>query len=298
MKIKTIQDVKTIPKTKICKVVNMGHIVEVMCMDKLNRDGLPITKLNKHEYVINATGEVQEYQHTENRTQNKDNLRKTFKKIRHLINYNFQGNKNELAFTITYAENMTDVKRLYSDFKKFFLRLRYKYPNVDYLNVVEPQERGAWHCHVLLKFNDVSNIYIPNKEIAELWGQGFVTVKAIRQDVDNMGAYLSAYLGDIELNDDNMHEYASKNVEVKEVELQGKKKRFVKGGRLHLYPTGMNIYRKSKGILIPEESWVEYQEVKKIVGNGTPHYSKTIDIVDDNNISINSITYEQYNLKR
>jgi hypothetical protein len=77
----------------------MNHLVEVMYMKNSNRDGLPITKISKDEYILDGTGEIFEYEHTENRTQNKDNLRKTFKNLRHLINYNFGNSSNELAFT-------------------------------------------------------------------------------------------------------------------------------------------------------------------------------------------------------
>jgi hypothetical protein len=284
----------------------MGNIKEIMYIEKLNTAGFPIKKISKNEYVILDTGEIKEYQtHAENRSQSKGELRKTFKKIRNLINTNFVGNKNELMFTVTYAENMIDTKRLYVDFEKFIKRLRYKYPNIDYMSIVEPQERGAWHCHILLKFNDLKKVYIPNKEIAELWGHGFVKVKAIGKNVDNLGAYLSAYLGDIELNENNADDLLKEGVIMpgskltfKEVEIQGKTKRFIKGGRLNLYPSGMNIYRCSRGIRPPNIVYMQYDEAKKIVGALTPNYSKTINILDDSENIINSITYENYNMKR
>lgn len=302
-------DLKVIPSSKLVKYTDMGNLKEIMYIEKLNLKGVDITKLNKNEYIVNSTGEILEYQHTDNRSQNKDNLRKTFKKIRHLINNNFGGASNELAFTITYKENMTDTKRLYDDFRKFIMRLKYKYSDVEYLSVVEPQGRGSWHCHVLLKFTEHEKIYIPNKEVAELWGKGFVSVKAIRKDVDNLGAYLSAYLGDIEVNNDNLAELIYLDIvkpgqalNIKEVEVDGIKKKFIKGGRLHLYPTGMNIYRKSKGIKEPESKYVPYSFVKKIVGNATPNYSSTLTILDDSSEEfteiVNTITYEQYNMKR
>ncbi|MGW7157742.1 rolling circle replication-associated protein, partial [Streptomyces sp. NPDC054887] len=62
---------------------------------------------------------------------------------------------------MTYKKNMTDTKKLYSDFQNFIDRLRYKYKkesSIDYLSVVEPQGRGAWHCHVLMRFNDLDKI--------------------------------------------------------------------------------------------------------------------------------------------
>lgn len=298
MKIEKIEGYREIPNTKKVKVIKMNHLVEVMYMKNINRDGLPITKISKDEYILDGTGEIFEYEHTENRTQNKDNLRKTFKKLRHLINYNFGNSSNELAFTITYADNMKDTKQLYKDFDKFMKKIKYKYKDVDYINVVEPQGRGAWHCHVLLKFNDYKKIYIPNKEIAEYWGNGFVKVKAIKQNVDNLGAYLSAYLGDISVDEINPSDFVGKTLNIKEVEVEGVKKKIIKGGRLYLYPTGMQIYRKSRGIKEPTEEWMEYQEIKKIVGNTTPNYSQTIDIFDDECNQLNTIIYEHYNLKR
>lgn len=295
MRIEKTQDIMPIPDRKKVKVCDMGHIKEIMYIEHMNDEGFPITKISKTEYVVNETGEVKEYNLNENRSQNKDSLRKTFKHLRHLINYNFGGKNNELAFTITYKENMTDYKRLYKDFEKFFKRLKYKYGNIDYLNVVEPQGRGAWHCHILLRFNDLEKVYIPNKEISQLWGNGFVKVKAIRKDVDNLGAYLSAYLGDVELNDET-----SKTCHgtIKEVEIDGKKKKFIKGGRLHLYPSGMNIFRKSKGIKSPPEEWMRYEDAKKIVGAVTPNYFSALNLYDDDGQIINTIVYQNYNMKR
>lgn len=295
--------VDDIHKDKLVKVTDMGHIKEIMSLDKpcLTPN---ITKINKDMFMCNDTGEVREYKHTENRKQNVDNLRRTFKKIRHIINYNFGCRDNELAFTLTYDENMTDNNRLYNDFKKFFMRLRYRYgKDIDYFNVVEPQGRGAWHCHVLLRFNALKKIYIPNQEIAQMWGGGFVTVKAIEKDVDNLGAYLSAYLGDIELTAENRKVISEccpdvKEFEVKTVEVDGIEKKFIKGGRLHLYPTGMNIYRKSRGIKEPESTYMPYSEAKKIVGSSTPNYQSMVVVLDDDDNEVNRIIYEQYNLKR
>lgn len=306
VKIRKNEGLSEIPGKKTVTLTQMGNINEIMYIENYNTKGLPITRLSKTEYVINATGEIMLYKNdSENRADNKDSLRKTFKKIRELINTNFTGQKNELCFTITYKENMTDTKRLYRDYQNFMDRLRYKYSNIDYISVVEPQGRGAWHMHVLLRFNDVEKIYIPNKEIEELWGKGFTKVKAIRSDVDNMGAYLSAYLGDVELKENNISQMVEEGIlqvgqafEIKEVEVQGEKKKFIKGGRLHLYPLGMNIYRKSEGILYPSKERMSYQEAKKIVGVGAPNYSTNVKIFNEQDESLNTIVYEQYNTKR
>lgn len=72
------------------------------------------------------------------------------------------------------------------------------------MSIVKPQERGAWHCHILLKFNLVNEIWISSPEIEKMWGNGSARVKAINSNVGNLGKYLSAYLGDIEYNPENL----------------------------------------------------------------------------------------------
>mgnify|MGYP001178162003 CR=1 FL=1 len=278
-------------------VTEMNHIVEVQHMRKMNRQA-HIKKLDKDRYVDLQTGEIKEFKHIENRSDSYNSLRQTFKKLRYLINANFEGKPNELHVILTYKENMTDTKRLYSDFDKFMKRLRYKYRNessIDYISVVEPQERGAWHSHLLLRFNDLEKIYIPNEELASLWEQGFTKTKSLK-NVDNIGAYLSAYLTDVELTDENVIKAISDKTAIKIVQVEGQQKKFIKGGRLHLYPPGMNLFRKSRGIVYPERQRMKHKEVKKVVGSAKPTYSKSIEI--EKNDFQNTITYEQYNLKR
>lgn len=282
-----------IPTDDLVTVTKMHHIVEVQHMEKINTTN-HIKKLDKDRYVDLKTGEIKEFSHIENRSESANSLRQTFKKLRYLINNNFIGGGNELHVTLTYAENMTDVNKLYNDFRKFMQRLKYQYKNIstiDYISVIEPQARGAWHSHLLLRFNDINRVYIPNADLANIWGHGFVTVKSLKE-VDNIGAYLSAYLTDIELTDDTYNFLLEDGVKLKEVD----GKRYIKGGRLHLYPPGMNLYRKSKGIMYPKRQRIKYGDIKKIVGCAKPHYLKKIEVKD--NDFENTITYEQYNLMR
>jgi hypothetical protein len=65
-----------------------------------------------------------------------------------------------------------------------------------------------------------------------------------------------------------------------------------------MYPPGMNMYRKSKGILHPERKVMKIEDIKKIVGSAQPHYVKTFEMLDDNEEHFNTLTYNQYNLKR
>lgn len=285
-----------IKPTSVVTLTEMGHISEIQRMERQNQQQT-IRKISKDEYVVLETGEIKEFNHIENRSQSMNSLRQTFKKLRYLINNNFVGAKNELHMTLTYEENMTDTERLYADFKRFMMRLKRKYKgqSIDYLNVIEPQERGAWHCHLLIRFNDVGSIFIENKKIAEMWEQGFVTIRSLAE-VDNIGAYLSAYLSDVELTDETEPLAYTDGTEIVEKTVEGQKKKFIKGGRLHMYPPSMKLYRKSRGIVPPTRKRMTYEDAKKAVGSAQPHYSKTYDILTDD--FKNTIHFEQYNSKR
>lgn len=274
-------------------VTDMGHLIEVQHMQRRNSE-CHIRKIDAERYILLETGEIFEYNKIENRSESQNSLRQTFKKLRHLINTNFTGKPNELFVTFTFAKDSYDPKMVYEDFNKFIKRLKYRFKDsstIDYINVLEPHASGQFHSHMLIRFNDLQKIYIPNQEMAELWSHGFVTIKSLK-DVDNIGAYVSAYLADLEIPDG----YDNQNMEVMIKRVDGKDKKFLKGGRLAFYPPGMNIYRKSKGIIPPVIENMSYKNAQKKVGSAKPHFKKSYSVEREN--FKNTITIEQYNLKR
>lgn len=284
----------------VVKVTTMNHIVEVQYMEKVNSE-VHIRKIDAERYVDLRTGEVKEFERTENRSQGENSLRKTFNRLRELINTNFNGSPNELFITLTYRGELQtrDTKRVYEDFKNFMKRLKYKYKDettIDYINVLEPHASGNFHMHVLLRFNDLNKIFIPNEELAETWGNGFVSIQSLK-DVDNIGAYISAYLADIELPEDKANNLEG-HPDLVEKDVQGQKKKFLKGARLVFYPTGVNIYRKSKGIREPIKEKMSYKEAQKKVGCAKPNFKYGIELNDTEKEFKNTLIKEQYNLKR
>ena len=160
---------KDIKDTSMVTLTTMGHIFEIQYMEKKNCK-LHIKKISKDEYIELQTGEIKEFNKTDKRSESINSLRQTFKKLRYLINANFQGKTNELFITLTYAQPdgkpITDKDKVYIDFKKFIKKLRYKYKDkttIDFINILEPQETGSWHCHVLIKFNQLQYIYQGNQ---------------------------------------------------------------------------------------------------------------------------------------
>lgn len=293
---------KKIKPSKNVRLKRMQNVIEITSIEKSTGGLDQIRKLSKTEYLVVETGEIKEYSLSENKSQNIASLKKTFRHIRDLINNSFRGAGNEKHITLTYrqenGEPMTDLDRLYRDFKKFWKKFKRRYgDDVDYLSVVEPHQSGQWHCHVLVRFNGCEQMYLPNSEIEELWGQGFTKTRATDK-VDNMGAYLTAYLTDVELTSENSVKAHVEGSELKVIEVEGQTKAFIKGGRVHYYPSGMNIVRHSRGIKPPDIEEMTYKQAKKIVGDTTPNYSTTTIIYGDDDQKLNQITYEQYNLKR
>lgn len=283
-------------------VKKMGNVVDITYLQRKNTD-ISILKVDNDRYINLETGELKEFQHFISRADDLRFFSQSLRHLREIINTNVTNSNNALWVTLTYAENMTDTKRLYDDFKKFFKRLRYKYSDyhIEYIAAMEPQARGAWHCHLILLFDTLAP-FIPNNTLADIWGLGYVKVKALT-DIDNPGAYLTAYLGDMEMleaEECGVFNGQGKCKVVDMIEENGKhvSKAIIKGARLHLYPPKFNIYRCSKGIKKPESVLMPYDEALTIVDGLNPTYEQSFHIVDNNNDVCNEVYKASYNKKR
>lgn len=283
-----------------CKYVSAGNSVMLMSADHRNRIAR-IRKIDSDRYTVISSGEVKEFEHWENRADGKNSLRKSVQKLRDLINSNCTESENLLWLTLTYAENMTDVKRLYRDWDKFWKRMKYhlKSESVDipeYIDVIEPQARGAWHHHVFLIWNHKAP-FIPNDKVSSIWSHGFCKTKSV-SSVDNIGAYFSAYLCNLPVEE--CENYSSGSVIEAEVPEDGKKvtKKFVKGARLDLYPKGVRFYRTSRGIKNPDIEYMPLCDAEKRVDGLKPQYRTAFLLTDeDSSLSI-TVVKTYYNKRR
>lgn len=234
-----------------------GNITEIIYSQKRHRVGL-IKKLDKNTYVDTRDGEVKVFKHHDNRLDDTKSVRRSLSDGRDMINANIVDPRKWLMITLTYAENMTDPKKLYNDFKNFWhKKFCVAYPTAyKYIQAVEPQGRGAWHCHLLAGFSDIPP-FISNDVVRDMWGHGFVKVKKMN-NVDNVGAYLSAYLADLPIDDAERLNLVKegKIIDADTLDDDGKtiKKKFVKGARMSLYPSGMHIFRWSRNCDKPKRS--------------------------------------------
>lgn len=289
-----------------CKVTTMGNILEVVTMQKPVSPP-PIRKIDADHYVDLRTGEVFDFERGDTRADSLQGIRRTLAHIRNLVNTNVTEPDNVRWVTLTYAENMTDTKRLYRDYEKFWKKFLYwckrnGISKPEYINVIEPQGRGAWHCHVFFIWDEKAP-YIPNNEVLQpMWGHGFTKIKALT-DVDNVGAYFSAYLADMPLDEYEKLSCARLDVQSVEKEFTNddgltKTKKFVKGGRLVLYPAKMNIVRKSSGIKVAVPESMTYDEARKKVSSAKLTYSRSYEVVGDDDVAVNVVTKAYYNCKR
>lgn len=265
-----------------------GRQVEVS-FSQFKSSGGHIQKVDKDHYINLVSGEFCECQHTESRADSADTVRRSMKKARDIINTNCIFPSKLRWITLTYAENMQDKDRLYSDFQKFVQRLQRKIGKFEYIAAAEPQGRGAWHMHVLLIFSDEAP-FLENKLIADTWQQGFVNVKAVT-DVSNVGAYLSAYMADVELDPQN-----PVPGEIVEREVDGQKKKFIKGARLKWYPPGMNIFRYSRGIERPQAEKMAYRAAQSKLEGFKRTYS-TVNCISDEQKKFMSMCIKEFYFK-
>lgn len=297
------------------KVTIMGNITEVLTCERQSA-GSPCRKIDKDHYLDLRSGELCDYEHSKNRGENLHGIRHTLNCIRALINTNVAEPLNCRWVTLTYRQEenvpMTDTKRLQKDYEKFWKRFCYwcktnGFEKPDYISVIEPQGSGAWHVHAFFIWRSKAP-FIPNDKMAELWGQGFTKTKQ-PQDCDNVGAYFSAYLGDMPLDEvENMSEdkqllsfSASGLIDEKEFQDDAgtfKKKKFVKGGRLFLYPPGMNIIRTSRGVKRPQVEYMSREQAQKKVSSAKETFSCAFEIVSDDGQIVNRISKAYYNSKR
>lgn len=264
LKIKTLEEHSRPKDHEEIRVKEMGNVIELMHSERKNYE-IFIKKISDDEYIDLRTGEVKQCNKIDNRAGNLNSVRQSLGRLRDLLNTNITDVSKCRWVTLTYAENMTDPKRLYEDFKKFNMRMRYKGFKYEYIVCMEPQGRGAWHAHLVMIFDDKAP-YIDNKFMADTWGHGFTTTKKL-EDVDNVGAYLTAYLGDMDMLEfQNLSEEEQNGMKIfgiKEVEVDGVSKSILKGARLHMYPPKFNLYRASRGIKKPVVSYETEKEAQK-----------------------------------
>jgi hypothetical protein len=223
---------------KYIQVIDCHNTVIVNHCPFAKKEEATTLKIDDDFYLVPSTGEVKKYNKSEVKTDNLHSLRKSFNRLKTVINCNYDDPASIRFITLTYAENMTDNKRLSRDLEHFWRNMKRRYGQFEYIYVKEKQQRGAWHIHAILFFPGKAP-FMENSEashpLRDAWGHGFVNVRAFRSDINNLGNYLCAYLTD---------------------DFQNSKK----GARLENYESGIRLFNCSKGVKRPEVKEVTYED--------------------------------------
>lgn len=293
------------PKLKandLVTVTSMGDILEVKYLSHRNCSPT-VKKLDKDHYLIVSTGEVIVVDHNDHRSECVHSLATTFKNLRELINCNYSHShpENLLWLTLTFAENEKDPNVFAHCFDIFWKRMKRYFEKNDisvpkYITCVEPQSRGAWHGHMLLFFDKPAPFISNNDVLEKKWEWGFTKISRL-DNISNVGAYLTAYLTDLPLNElDSINVNTSICTDVKEIQGVDCDKKFIKGGRLHLYPTGMKLYRASTGLNHPVKSVKTYEKASEMVKclNGKLCYERHVLLEDSESDFSSIVSVQQY----
>lgn len=233
------------------KVMKYGKHLDIIACDSQNDKKPHCKKLADGTYVNTVTGEFLTAQKFENRNDSFYLLRKSADQLYKFIHMNFYNNTGYHA-VLTYSTPPVNTKEVYHDFKIFWQKIRYRYPSLGYISVLEPNQRGIWHLHVLLR--DMKNPYsfISFHDIRECWQKGIIYISKMHKKVD-YGNYFRK-----KINRSN--------------EL------------LKLYEPGVRYFRHSRNIVKPLSYKTSISTIEDIIESGN------YEVVDQYSLSVNQIS--------
>ena len=163
------------------KAVVSGDIVEVYEYKKAILQGYDINEYHGCGRGFQATEE-------DKHINRKKTLHRARRDLRRLVNCNIA--EYSKFVTLTFGEDVRDIRKANYEFKKFKQRLETKIDKkLQYVCVIEFMQNGRVHYHCVM-FNLP---YIKNKVLADIWGNGYVKINKI-DSVDNVGAYVCKYM--------------------------------------------------------------------------------------------------------
>lgn len=248
------------------KIIQSGDIIEIYDYSDGYLKGFTNNKVD--------TGRKEDYKSENYAEHRKQALSRAKRNLRRLINSNVGQYGKEFTakfLTLTFKDNISDLTIANYEFEKFIKRVNYnvfksKKANLKYTAVIEYQERGAIHYHIII----YNMPYVHWDKLLDLWDRdykGGIWINKI-ESIDNVGAYVSEYLGDSEKGQGH---------DVKDDRLEGRKSYFSSRGLF-------------KPIEITDKKIVE--QVSTALPSHTLKYS-----AEFSNEYLGDISYKQYNLK-
>lgn len=106
----------------------------------------------------------------------------------------------ETFITLTFADNIQDVKSANKRFRYFIDKVRRIKKDFKYLCITEFQKRGAIHYHLLtnVNINDNTLLYVqdnnPKFKHIKYWNDGFTSIEEIKGDAKKIVGYIAKYM--------------------------------------------------------------------------------------------------------
>lgn len=254
-----------------CKLIISQNSAEITVL-KYRPHDFKCLKLSGNTYLNQRTGEILDYTLSDDNTKSLESMRKTFKRLNHLITNNFNGGLSEVFVTLGYEYQMSDVKQLSHDFNLFWRKLKRRYIDCEYISVAEYKGNKSLHLHIFIKSLSNKRLFFDRDLIINLWGQSDVYIERIptSKDVEKIAKYLNPFTNS---------------------------KKFQ---RLPYYERNFRIYNCSKGIVKPETIKMSFREAMKFLAeNSYERYSETAydiiaDMNDESSVVLNSVSKMKY----
>lgn len=251
----------------ICKVTVLQNSAEIAIL-KYQPYDFKCLKLSGNTYLNQRTGEILNYELTDNNKKSIGSLRKSFKKLYYLILNNFEGGQSEIFMTLGYEYIMSDIKQLSKDFNLFRRKLKRRNKDFEYISVAEYKGNESLHLHILIKSNSNKRLFFDRNLIIKLWGQRDVYIERIHNsmDIERIAKYLNPFTNP---------------------------KKFK---RLNYYKRNFRIYNCSNGIIQPKITQLSFREAMTYMNqngyikNNSKSYNIVANIDNYNDIILNSVT--------
>lgn len=186
------------------KIIKSGNVTEIYAYRELlykkvwketieaEKDTTQLEQEVKEKGVDEIVGEVTKIDEKEY-TRRKADILQTKRKLTRLIQSNVgQWNETDKFLTLTFEGKPPTRQQVVDDFKYFNKKFKRKYGDgFEYIAVIERGEQGTKRLHLHIVCFNLP--YVDHREIAELWGKGFVYINAI-DEIGDVATYMTKYI--------------------------------------------------------------------------------------------------------
>lgn len=209
-----------------------------------------------------------------NTEHNLRSVQRAIRTFKNLVLTNATYNRFRRHIVLTYEGCMLEWERIAKDFKRFIKQLEKETDkHFSYLYIVEPDDRGSWHIHLILLGNEI-DFNLAEDTVYKCWQHGSVCVRKI-YDLYGLVQYFNVSYAPIKSGD-------------KPTKAQ------IKGSRVHFYPPNVRIFRRSVDTVQPKCQEITYGEAMQIIADFRMREATNLYITTESGIYVAHIQTEIY----